>query len=77
MESAQVMKVNNQVKTTVKMDSLAMKMKIMNPVYKIIKTTKIPRTIEALAMDSHLSHQPKTISYNRHQLSNQAIKTLK
>lgn len=77
MESAQVMKVNNQVKMTVKVDSLLMKMKIIDPVNKIIKTTKILPTIEALAMDSHLSHQPKTISYNRHQLSNQAIKTLK
>ena len=76
MESAQVMKVNNQVKMAVKLDSLAMKMKIIDPVNKIIKT-KIPRTMEALAMNSNLSHRDKAISYNLHQLSNQAIKILK
>lgn len=76
MERAQAMKDNNQTKIIVKVGSLAMKMKITGPVNKVIKII-IPPTIKILAMDSHLSQLPKTISYNRHQFNNQVIKALK
>lgn len=69
----QAIKVNHQAKMIV---SLAMKIKMIGPANKII-ITKIPPTIKILALDSHLSHQHKAISYNQHQISNQANKTLK